>query len=59
MLSSKRKHFNRSISKDIAEARKNGSRDRLEKLHSLLNTNNINYEKSRYDLLTGYFSLQY
>jgi hypothetical protein len=45
--------------KDIAEARKNGSKEKLEKLHSLLKANNINYEKYRYKLLTRYFSLQY
>lgn len=58
-LDCKRKYFERSILKDIAEARKNGSKEKLEKLHSLLNAHNINYEKSRYELLTRYFSLQY
>jgi hypothetical protein len=58
-LKCKRKYFERSILKDVAEARKNGSIEKLEELYSLLNTNNINYEKYRYKLLTRYFSLQY
>ncbi len=58
-LNFKRKDYERSISKDIEEARKNESKEKLEKLHSLLNANNINYEKNRHKLQTQYFSLWY
>jgi hypothetical protein len=58
-LNCKRKYFKRSILRDIVEARKNGNKKKLEKLHSLLSANNINYDKNRYKLLTRYFSLQY
>jgi hypothetical protein len=58
-LNCKRKYFERSILKDIIEARKNGSNERLEKLSSLLSANKMNYEKNRHKLLTRYFSLQY
>jgi hypothetical protein len=58
-LNCKRSNFTRSISKDITEARENGNKERLEKLHTLLNTYNINHEKSRHKLLTRYFSLRY
>jgi hypothetical protein len=58
-LNCKRNYFERSILKDIAEARKNGRKEKLERLHSLLNDNNIKYDKNRYKLLTRYFSLQY
>ena len=58
-LNCKRKYFERSILKDIAEARKNESKEKLKKLHSLLNVNNINYDKNKYKLLTKYFLLQY
>ena len=58
-LNCKRIYFERSISKDIAEAKKNKSKEKLEKLHSLLNANNINYEKSRHKLQTKYFSFEY
>jgi hypothetical protein len=58
-LNCKKKNFEKSILKDIAEAREKGSEEQLEKLHSVLNANNINYEKNRYKLLTRYFSLHY
>jgi len=59
LLNFKRKYFERSILKDIAEARKHGSNEKLEKLHSLLSAHTVNYEKSKYILLTRYFSLRY
>ncbi len=55
----KRNFFKRSLLKDIVEARENGNGETLEKLYSLLNANNINYEKSKCKLLTKYFLLQY
>ncbi len=58
-LNCKRNYFEKSILKNIADARENGSNEKLEKLHSLLNANNNNYEKDRHKLLTRYFSLQY
>jgi len=58
-LNCKRKYFERSILKDIEEAREHGSKEQLEKLHSLLNADHINYDKIRHKLLTRYFSLQY
>jgi len=58
-LNFKRKDFERCILKDIADAKKNKSKEKLEKLHSLLNANNINYERNRYKLQTRYFSLKY
>ncbi len=58
-LNCKRIYLEKSILKNIADARGNGSTEKLEELHSLLNTNNIKYEKSRYKLMTRYFSLQY
>ncbi len=58
-LNFKRKYFTKSILKDLAEARKNGSKAKLDKLHSLISANNINYKKNRHKLLTRYFSLQY
>ncbi len=58
-LNCKRKYFEKSISKNIADARKNGSKEKLEKLHSLLNVNNINYEKNRHKLQTKYFLIEY
>jgi hypothetical protein len=57
-LNCERKYFNKTILKDLDEARENGSKENLEKLHSLLTTNNINYEKNRHKLLTKYFLLQ-
>jgi len=57
-LHCKRKYFEKSILRDIAEARKNGSKEKLEKLYSLLNVNTANYEKNKYALLTKYFLLQ-
>ena len=58
-LNFKRKDYERYISKEIAEARKNESKEKFEKLHSLLSANKINYEKSMYKLQTRYFSLWY
>jgi hypothetical protein len=58
-LNCKRKYFKRSIFKDIAEARKNGSKEKLEKLYVILKANRIHYKKNRHKLLTRYFSLQY
>jgi len=58
-LNFKRNDFERAISREIAIARKNDNKEKLEKLHLLLNANNINYEKSRYKLQTKYFSLEY
>jgi hypothetical protein len=58
-LNSKRKYFEKSTLKDITEARKNGSKEKLEKLYSLLNANNIYYEKNKCKLLTRYILLQY
>jgi hypothetical protein len=58
-LKCKRKYFERSILKDVEEARKNGNKEKLEELYTLLNANNINYKKFRYKLMTRYFSLQY
>ncbi len=58
-LNCKKIYFERSISKDIAEARGNGNNEKMENLHSLLNDNNINYNKTRDRLQTKYFSLLY
>ncbi len=58
-LNCKKIYFERSISKDIAEAREKGNEQKLEKFHSLLNDNNINYNKTRDRLQTKYFSLWY
>jgi hypothetical protein len=58
-LNCKRKYFKRSILRNIVEARKNGNKEKLEKLYSLLNANNITYEKNKCKLLTRYFLLQY
>ncbi len=58
-LNCKKTYFERSISKDIAEARGNGNKEKMENLHSLLNNNNINYKKNRDRLQTKYFSLWY
>ncbi len=58
-LNYKKIYFERSISKDIAEARGNGNEKKLENLHSLLNDNNINYKINRDRLQTKYFSLWY
>ena len=58
-LNCERRYVEKSILKDISEARKNGSNRKLEKLHSLLSANTINYEKNKHKLLTRYFSLQY
>jgi len=57
-LNCKRKYFEKSIVKDIAKAREHGSKEKLKKLNSLLNANNINYEKNKYKLLSRYFLLQ-
>ena len=54
-LNCKRKYFEKFILRDIAEARKNGSKEKLEKLTSLLHANTITYEKMRHKLLTRYF----
>ncbi len=58
-LNCKKIHFERSISKDITEAREKGNKDKLENLQSLQNDNNINYNKTRDRLQTKYFSLWY
>ena len=58
-LNYKKIYFERSISKDIVEARENGNEQKLENLHSLLNDNNINYKKNRDRLQTKYLSLWY
>jgi len=57
-LNFKRNFLKKSLLKDIVEARENGNGETLEKLYSLLNVNNINYEKSKCKLLTKYFLLK-
>jgi len=56
-LDCKRTYLEKSILKDIADAGENESKEKLEKLHSLLNANNINYENNKFKLLTSYFLL--
>jgi len=57
-LNFKRNFLKKSLLKNIVEARENGNGETLEKLYSLLNANNINYEKSKCKLLTKYFLLK-
>ncbi len=53
-LNFKRKFSEKSMQKDIIEARKNENEETLEKLYTLLNTNRINYDNNKYKLLTRY-----
>jgi hypothetical protein len=58
-LNFKKNLSEKSILKDIVEAREKGNEETLEKLYAVLNTNKINYDKNRYKLFTLYYFLQY
>jgi len=58
-LNFKRKDFEKAMLREIAKAREDDNKEKLEKLHFLLNANNINYEKNKHKLQTKYFSLEY
>ncbi len=58
-LNFKRKFSEKSILKNIVEARKKGNEETLENLYAVLNANKINYDKNKYKLLTKYLLLQY
>ena len=56
-LNRERKFSEKSILENIAEARKKGSQEILEKLYAVLNANKANYDRNKFKLLNKYFLL--
>lgn len=58
-LNVKRKFTEKSILRNIMDAREKGNEETLARLYAVLNTNKIDYDKNRYKLFTKYYCLQY
>jgi hypothetical protein len=56
-LNFERKLSEKSILRNIVDARKKGNEETLEKLYAVLTTNKTNYDKNKYKLHTRYFLL--